>query len=362
MSQLLTGEVDIVAGVYQTDKRSGQALFSKHDMGLKGEERYFAVNINRADLLDELNDAQDTLLASTPDFMTLLWQKYYGSNSGIQVLTNREKTWLNEKGSLNIGYVKGILPLSDQTEDGTPTGVIKELVSLLSAYIKIPLNLICYDNVALMEAGLRDGEIDAAFPIYSDFWITENKGFFQTDAFLSDRVMIVYEGDYRGDLMDKIALTETGVGQRYYVSIYYPNSETTYYATKADSIAAIKRGEVNCMIGCSSIFQRYFMEHAGYEDLNIAYLDTSENFGIAVSRGESILVEILNKAIRQMDNTVLTSAMVQYSNVEVSYTFIEFIRHYSIGVIAVLCVFFSILLRMYISCLLYTSPSPRDTR
>ncbi|MFQ9703432.1 MAG: hypothetical protein ACLR0U_17065 [Enterocloster clostridioformis] len=49
------------------------------------------------------------------------------------------------------------------------------------------------------------------------------------------------------------------------------------------------------------------MEHAGYEDLNIAYLDTSENFGIAVSRGESILVEILNKAIRQMDNTVLTS-------------------------------------------------------
>ena len=103
------------------------------------------------------------------------------------------------------------------------------------------------------------------------------------------------------------------------------------------------------MIGCSSIFQRYFMEHAGYEDLNIAYLDTSENFGIAVSRGESILVEILNKAIRQMDNTVLTSAMVQYSNVEVSYTFIEFIRHYSIGVIAVLCVFFSILLRMYIS-------------
>lgn len=349
ISQLLTGEVDIVAGVYQTDKRSGQALFSKHDMGLKGEERYFAVNINRADLLDELNDAQDTLLASTPDFMTLLWQKYYGSNSGIQVLTNREKTWLNEKGSLNIGYVKGILPLSDQTEDGTPTGVIKELVSLLSAYIKIPLNLICYDNVALMEAGLRDGEIDAAFPIYSDFWITENKGFFQTDAFLSDRVMIVYEGDYRGDLMDKIALTETGVGQRYYVSIYYPNSETTYYATKADSIAAIKRGEVNCMIGCSSIFQRYFMEHAGYEDLNIAYLDTSENFGIAVSRGESILVEILNKAIRQMDNTVLTSAMVQYSNVEVSYTFIEFIRHYSIGVIAVLCVFFSILLRMYIS-------------
>ena len=239
--------------------------------------------------------------------------------------------------------------MSDQTEDGTPTGVIKELVSLLSAYIKIPLNLICYDNVALMEAGLRDGEIDAAFPIYSDFWITENKGFFQTDAFLSDRVMIVYEGDYRGDLMDKIALTETGVGQRYYVSIYYPNSETTYYATKADSIAAIKRGEVNCMIGCSSIFQRYFMEHAGYEDLNIAYLDTSENFGIAVSRGESILVEILNKAIRQMDNTVLTSAMVQYSNVEVSYTFIEFIRHYSIGVIAVLCVFFSILLRMYIA-------------
>ncbi len=349
LDKLLSGEVDIVAGIYQTDEYKERVAFSKRDMDPKGKGRYFAVNIDRMDLLEELNQTQDKLFISSPDFTMELWQKYYGQDSQHRALTVREKNWLAEAGTLNIGYLRGNLPLSDQSGDGAPTGVIKELLSMLSAYLEVPLNPVCYDTVALMEQALCDGEIDAAFPIYSDLWFAETKGFFQTDAFISDRVMIVYQGNYREDLMDKIALSETGVGQRYYVSIYYPNAGTVYYATKADSFEALQKGEVNCMIGSSSILQRFFAEHMEYQDFHIAYLDTSENFGIAVNQGKTMLVEILNKAVRQLDDATMTSAMIQYSNVEAPYTFMDFIRHYAIVVIAALTAFFVILLWVFIS-------------
>lgn len=347
--KLLNGEVDIVAGIRKTDERMEQVLFSKYDMDLAGEERYFVININRSDLLEELNYAQDKLLTASPDFTMTLRQKYYSQAPSQQILTKREKAWLAEAGSLDIGYIRGNLPLSDQLEDGTPTGVVKELLSLMSAYLEIPLNPVCYDNVTLMEEALKNGEIDAAFPIYSDLWTTETKGFFQTDAFISDRVMIIYQGNYRDDLMDKIAISETGVGQRYYVSIYYPDSEMIYYNTKEDSFEAILNDEVNCMIGCSSILQVFLADHTEYEGFHIAYLDTSENFGIAVNRGENILVGILNKAIRQSDTATITSAMIQYSNVEKPYEFMDFIQHYAVAVIAVLAFFFTILLWLFIS-------------
>jgi len=349
MDKLLAGEVDIVAGIDQTYKGVEQVLFSEYDMGLEGEDRYFVVNADRPDLLEELNYAQEKILTTSPDFPMRLFQKYYSQNSQRQTLTEREKEWLAQVGTLKIGYIRGNLPLSDQAEDGTPTGVVKELLSLVSDYLKISLNPVCYDNVALMEEGLRNGEIDAAFPVYSDLWITEAKGFFQTDAFISDRVMIVYRGNYRSDLMDKIAISETGVGQRYYVSVYYPDSETVYYATKADSFEAIMNQEVNCMIGCSSILQRFFAEHTEYEGFHIAYLDTSEDFGMAVNRGENLLVGILNKAIHQWDDANITSAMIQYSNVERHYTFLDFVQRYAIVVIGVLCTFFTILLWVFIN-------------
>lgn len=346
---LLAGEVDMVAGIEQTDEGMDQVLFSGQDMGLNGEELYIAVNANRTDLLEELNLAQDKLMASSPNFTMLLWQKYYTQDSQQQILTEEEEAWLNEKGSLKIGYVRDNIPFSAQTEDGMPTGIVKELIAYISDYLSIPLIPVCYDNVTLMEEGLRQGEIDVAFPIYSDLWITESKGFYQTNSFISDRAMIVYQGDYRSDLIDKVAISETGLGQRYYISVYYPESETVYYRTKADSFAAIQNGEVNCMIGCSSILQHFFSEHPEYENFHIAYLDTSENFGMAVNRGENLLVGILNKAISQMDSAAITSAAIQYSNVQRKYTFLDFIERYAIAVIAILCTFFAILLWVFIA-------------
>ncbi len=349
LEKLLSGEVDIVAGIYKTDKRTSQMLFSDYDMDLQNSERYFAVNVDRPDLLKDLNTAQYNLSVYQPDFTMLLWQKYYEQTESGYILTDTEKSWLSETGSLRIGYVRDNLPLSDQAEDGSPAGVAGDLMSVISDYLNVTVEPVCYDNISLMEEGLGNDEIDAAFPVYSDLWITETKGFYQTDSFVNDRVMVVYNGSYRNDLMDKVALSETGVGQRYYLSVYYPDSEIVFFDSREDAFDSLKSGEANCMIGCSSILQRFLTAHSEYSDYNIAYLDNTEDFGFAVNGDSNLLVSILNKTISQIDNADITNAMVKYSNVDTPYTFMDFIRRYAVVVIAVIGTFFAILLWLFIS-------------
>jgi len=347
--KLLSGDVDMAAGIYKGDVDNARVLFSERDMEVGGEECYFAVNINHAPLLEELNKALDEIHTSNPMFTVALLEKYYGQESQLQILTDKERNYLDEAGSLNIGYVKDNMPLSDRGEDGRPVGVIEVLLAHLSDYLEVDLNPVCYDTTEAMQSALQLGEIDAAFPIYSDLWLTESKGLSQTEDIISDRVMIVYKGNYREDLMDKVALSEVGLGQRYYLAAYYPESERIFYNTREEAFQAIQNGEANCMIGCSSILQRFLGEHTRYEDFHIAYLDVSENFSLAVKRSNCVLTRILNKAVLQLDSAMVTSAVVQYSYVETPYTIMDVIRRYAVAIIMILIFFFAVLLWVFIA-------------
>lgn len=350
---LLSGQVDIVAGLYKTSDREKQMLFTEKDMDLRYNAAdapyYFAVNLERTDLLDTLNQAIQEIYASNPKFTVALYQKYYGENTQIQVLTDQEQAYLAEAGSLTFGYVLGNLPLSDRGEDGNPTGVAGVVLSHLLNYLQIPLQSRCYDTVDAMEDALRNGEIDVAFPVYSDLWLTESKKMFQTEPVVSDRVMIVYTGKYRDDLINRVALSVSGLGQKYYLAFYYPQAEKIYYDSRQDAFQAIQDGEANCMLGCASIIQRFLSENMEYKSFHVAYLEDSEDFSVGVRRSDYVLAKIMNKAILQINEATITSAMVQYSNVDTPYNLMDFIQKYAVIVISVLLFFFMMLLLIFVS-------------
>ncbi len=349
IEKLIKGEADIMAGFPKNDERSGQVLFPRRDMELGDEKYYFAVTGSRSDLLDELNSALDEIHISNPKFTISTFQKYYDQDSGIQTLTDDERGYINQIGTLKMGYIKGNMPISDIDENGNPTGIVNVILSHISSFLNISVNAVGYDTIDDMKEALRNNDIDAAFPIYSDTWFTESSGLFQTSAIVSDRVMIVYKGNYREDLMDTVALSRAGCGQQYFLSIHYPDSENVYYDNKQDAFKAVMDGEVDCTIGCASIFQRFMTENPEYRNLHVAYLDYSEDFSLAVSTSNYPLIKILNKAVRQLDGAIINNAMVRYSNVETPFTFLDFIRRYAFVVIAILIVFFTILLLVFIS-------------
>ena len=171
---LENGEVDIVAGVYKTPKLEEELLFSETDMGLDGEPRYFAVNKNRPDLLEELNAANDALLENDPRFQLQNWQEYYDKSDVVTTLSKTQQAWLDQKGLLRLGYLTTNLPISGQDENGDAAGALGAVVPILESFLGIPIETVAFTNHVAMNDAILNGEVDVIFPVYSDEWTSES--------------------------------------------------------------------------------------------------------------------------------------------------------------------------------------------
>lgn len=323
---LRNGEVDIVAGINKTPQLEKEFLFSSADMGLDGNPLYFAVNKNRGDLLAELDQAQEDLLTNDPNFLADNRKKYYANSGMTTALTKEERAWLEEKGSITLGYLSGNLPISGHDDQGKPTGVLGSALPIMEEYLGIPIKTKAFDSRYAMREAIKNGEVDVIFPVYDDAWSREKEDLYQTTPLVEDRIMVAYTGDYDDDVLKRVASTEAAIGQQEFLEQYDPSAELVNYPS---------RGEVDSVIGNASIMQLFIAEHPEYDSFNTAYLEASEGFSFAVSRNEPTLAVIMQEATQQIDDTLITNAMIRYSEARAPFSLVEVIRHYALPLLVI---------------------------
>ena len=327
---LRNGEVDIVAGINKTPQLEKEFLFSSADMGLDGNPLYFAVNKNRGDLLAELDQAQEDLLANDPNFLAENRKKYYANSGMTTALTENEHAWLEEKGSITLGYLSDNLPISGHDDQGKPTGVLGSALPIMEEYLGIPIKTKAFDSRYAMH-----DEVDVIFPVYDDAWSREKEDLYQTTPLVEDRIMIAYTGDYDDNVLKRVGSTEAAIGQQEFLEQYDPSAELVNYPSRDEAFRAMSRGEVDRVIGNASIMQLFIAEHPEYDSFNTAYLEASEGFSFAVSRNEPTLAVIMQEATQQIDDTLITNAMIRYSEARAPFSLVEVIRHYALPLLVI---------------------------
>ncbi|MCM1131296.1 MAG: response regulator [Roseburia sp.] len=341
--KLLDGDVDIMAGAYKSTYESGLD-FSSLDMGLS-DSRYFAVKKGNSKLLDELNYAMAQIDTFFPVFTLELYQKYYDKTSFL-TLTDREEQWLIGKNSLTFGYVKNLLPFSDEDQEKNPIGLAKELIRFLEEFTGIEIVPIAYETVFDIEQALKENRIDIGYPTRYDLWAAESKGLKQTNSIVTDRMMIIYHGAYTSSTLSKLAVSKTSLGMKEYLEYNYPNSSITEYDSFNEMISAVQKGSGECIIGYSSILQRVLSGYDDTEGLNISYLNTSLDICLSVNQDDGILTIILNKMLNQINKEVITGTLLQYAGIqknEQEITFADYFKQYGYIFAIVLVAFFIIL-------------------
>ena len=332
---LQNGEVDIVAGINKTPQLEKEFLFSSADMGLDGNPLYFAVNKNRGDLLTELDQAQEDLLANDPNFLAENRKKYYANSGMTTALTEDEHAWLEEKGSITLGYLSDNLPISGHDDQGKPTGVLGSALPIMEEYLGIPIKTKAFDSRYAMREAIKNDEVDVIFPVYDDAWSREKEDLYQTTPLVEDRIMVAYTGDYDDDVLKRVASTEAAIGQQEFLEQYDPSAELVNYPSRDEAFRAMSRGEVDSVIGNASIMQLFIAEHPEYDSFNTAYLEASEGFSFAVSRNEPTLAVIMQEATQQIDDTLIMNAMIRYSEARAPFSLVEVIRHYALPLLVI---------------------------
>ena len=346
---LSAGEVDIVPGINPTANTTQIYLFPDYDIGMSGSSRSIAVKEGEYEIRDELNAALNRIYTADADTLEDLRDKYYSESASGSHLTLSERAFLLDHGSLRIGYMRGNLPISGEDEDGNPTGLAGLVASSFTSFLPVPLTYTAFDYAEEMIEALHEGTIDAAFPIYANSWLAEKNDILQTKPFFTDRAALLFQGAYREDLINVVGAAKEGLQQGEFIEINYPDSEVKIYETRDDVVNAVASGEIESLIGCASVLQRFFAEGYRIDEYNIATLENPEEFAMAARRTDTTLVSILNKSIAQLDESEITNIVIQYSAAEPQYTFRTFVQHNSIPVMLFLIFIFATLMAIFVA-------------
>ena len=318
-------QVDLLAaesdGAYGRDHSEVLGIFGASDY-------YLCVNINRPDLLAELNTAQTLLAVEEPNYLNSLRAKYYSVSVTARAFSQSEREWMNSHTSLNVGYLDNYLPYSDTNDQGEVTGIVKDIIPDILDTLgmkDITVNYCGYNSYDDMIQGISTGQIDVAFPVGGGLYYSEENGIYQSNAVSSSPAELVYKGEFNEDTTKHFAVNENNRMQYYFVKSNYPDAEITFYPSSEDCLNAVLSGKAGCAT-LNGLRANDILRNRQYDDLSL--YQTSYNdarcFGIEI--GDEGLLKLLNRGVNILGSDYAQNISYRYTGGLYSYDFIDVLR------------------------------------
>ena len=318
-------QVDVLAaesdGAHGRDHSEVLGIFGASDY-------YLCVNINRPDLLAELNTAQTLLAVEEPNYLNSLRAKYYSVSVTARAFSQSEREWMNSHTSLNVGYLDNYLPYSDTNDQGEVTGIVKDIIPDILDTLgmkDITVNYCGYKSYDDMIQGISTGQIDVAFPVGGGLYYSEENGIYQSNAVSSSPAELVYKGEFNEDTTKHFAVNENNRMQYYFVKSNYPDAEITFYPSSEDCLNAVLSGKAGCAT-LNGLRANDILRNRQYEDLSL--YQTSYNdarcFGIEI--GDEGLLKLLNRGVNILGSDYAQNISYRYTGGLYSYDFIDVLR------------------------------------
>ena len=287
---------------------------------------YFALNKNRPDLKEELDDAMRALDEAAPFYTADLYKRYF-SLDYIPILTGEEKAWLKEHGAIRMGFLtsdRGVSTYDPAT--GEFTGVITDYIQFAADCLgnqELEFQLVGYDSKEAELDALKSGEIDMIFHFDQSPNLAEEYHFACTNTTWTSNLMVVTNQQlFTENKVNRVAVPQNKISLTRYLALYYPQWEIVDCDTQEDAIKLVKDGQADCFITGVSSEEKYSKNHGFYSVL----LPNPAKSCFAVNSGNRSLLSILNKTIKAMPTNMLTGSLAMYKSSSRKVTLSDFIK------------------------------------
>ena len=318
-------DVDILAaegdGAYGRDHAEVVCSFGASDY-------YLCVNIDRTDLLDELNIAQSQLATEEPGYLNTLRNKYYSSSVSGHTFSNAEREWMTEHKSLKIGYLNNYLPYSATDSAGQATGIVSEIMPELCEALSlsdISISYAGYDNYDDMIEAICNDQIDVAFPVGGGLYYSEENGIYQSEAVASTTTDLVYAGAYTEETEQHFAANKNNRMQYYYIRTNFPEAEITLYDNIDACLDAVLAGDVKATT-LNGLRANDILKNRRYKDLYLKQLTKTDDRCFGVKIGNEGLLKLLNRGVIMLGPEYAQDVAYRYADQLYSYTILDMIK------------------------------------
>ena len=287
---------------------------------------YYALNKDRPDLKEELDNAMRALDEAAPFYTADLYKRYF-SMDYTPILTGEEKAWLKEHGAIKMGFLtsdSGVSTFDPAT--GEFTGVITDYIQFAADCLgnqELEFQLVGYDSKEAELDALKSGEIDMIFHVDQSPNLAEEYHFACTNTTWTSNLMVVTNQQlFTENKVNRVAVPQNKISLTRYLAFYYPQWEIVDCDTQEDAIKLVKDGQADCFITGVSSEEKYSKNHGFYSVL----LPNPAKSCFAVNSGNRSLLSILNKTIKAMPTNMLTGSLAMYKSSARKVTLSDFIK------------------------------------
>ena len=303
---------------------SEQGISSVTTVGKSGI--YFAINKERSDIKSELDFAMRQLEQDSPFFKADLYKKYFTLDYN-QSLTGEEKSWLEEHGSIQIGFLDNdpsIFSMDEET--GKLAGTMAEYISYAKDCLgnqTLEFGIHAYDDYDEMLLDLQNREIDMIFYASRNPDFAEKQGYALTNTAWTYNLMAVTDEKYFNENEAyTVAVPKGKEALKQHIAFSYPQWKLVDYDSLADAADMIMNEKADCFLMGTSQALKY----DNNRDFKSVSLTKTMEACFAVRSGEGILLSILNKTLKTMPSDMLTSALAIYDSTADKVTFYDFVK------------------------------------
>ena len=287
---------------------------------------YYAINKNRPDLKEELDDAMRALDEAAPFYTADLYKRYF-SLDYTPILTGEEKAWLKEHGVIKMGFLtsdSGVSTFDPAT--GEFTGVITDYIQFAADCLgnqELEFQLVGYDSKEAELDALKSGEIDMIFHFDQSPNLAEEYHFACTNTTWTSNLMAVTNKQhFNENNVNRIAVPQNKLSLKKYLAFYYPQWEIVDCDTQEDAARLIETGQADCFVTGISSEENYSKKYGFY---SVPLLNPVRSC-FAVNSGNRSLLSILNKTIKAMPVNMLAGALAMYKSSARKVTLSDFIK------------------------------------
>ena len=305
---------------------------------------YYAINKNRPDIKEELDDAMRALDEAVPFYTADLYKRYF-SMDYTPILTGEEKAWLRKHGAIRMGFLasdSGVSTFDPAT--GEFTGVITDYIQFAADCLgnqELEFQLVGYDSKEAELDALKSGEIDMIFHCDQNPNLAEEYHFACTNTTWTSNMMAVTNKQlFIENQANRVAVPQNKISLTRYIAFYYPQWEIVDCDTQEDAIKLVKDGQADCFITGISSEAKYSKNYGFYS----VPLPNPAKSCFAVNSGNRHLLSILNKTIKAMPTNMLTGSLAMYKSSSRKVTLSEFIKDNFFMVLLVSSIFVAVIL------------------
>ena len=303
---------------------SEQGISSVTTIGKSGI--YFAINKERSDIKTELDYAMRQLEQDSPFFKADLYKKYFTLDY-IQILTGKEKAWVEEHGGIQIGFLNNDPAIfSMDEENGKLTGMLAEYISYAKDCLgnqTLEFNIHAYDDYDEMIQALQNREIDMIFYAGRNPYFAEQNGYALTNTAWTYSLMAVTDEEkFDENKVYTVAVPKEKYALKQHIAFSYPEWKLVDCDSLDNAADMVIQEKADCFLMGAS--QALIYDNS--QNFKSVPLTKTMEACFTVREGEGSLLSILNKTIKAMPSDMLTSALAIYDSTADKVTFSDFIK------------------------------------